>query len=472
MSLGQIAFIDHVPALAEAWYGEALARTPEDCPMVQAVHQNLAVMYQLGLRPTEAREHLRQAQRCGPLAQLTGVAVLAELARSSTTLEEDARQVASAAQALREGNTLNPGERLLLEHYEARFELERDRPRGRALLRRNLEDTAGRAHEDVNALKARTASYASLLFDAGASGDFSSALALFAAEQGVRVPERCALAVAVDDERTLLVARGPSGALEGHVDTRRTTPFQDARGLVPERLLEVLRPCPHIEVLARPPVHGQAGLLPPEFAWSYHVGRSPLASPAPLAERHLVVSDVEPPPALGLPRLQAWASSEPDARRVVVSGTAATPGRVLAEMAEATEIEVHAHGLLNPDVSEASLVVLSPEPQGRYALTAPEVRGQRLRGAPVVILAACRAAHTAPFLHAPFSLPVAFVEAGARAVFAATVDLPDAQAGPFFEAVRGRIRQGAAPSEALRDERVAWGGRPGSEWVERVLLFE
>jgi hypothetical protein len=64
------------------------------------------------------------------------------------------------------------------------------------------------------------------------------------------------------------------------------------------------------------------------------------------------------------------------------------------------------------------------------------------------------------------------VEAGARAVFAATVDLPDAQAGPFFNAVRARIRAGAAPSVALRDERLQWLQRPGAEWVRQVLLFE
>jgi hypothetical protein len=286
------------------------------------------------------------------------------------------------------------------------------------------------------------------------------------------VPERCSLAVAVDDERTLLVARGPEGGVRGHQDASRTTPFREAEGLVPAPLLEVLRPCERIQVLARPPVHGHAGLLPPELPWSYHVGRAAPLPRAPASARHLVVSDVEPPAALGLPRLKAWAPSDPDARRSVLSGASATPGRVLAEMADATEIEVHAHGLLNPEVSDASLVVLSPEPDGRYALTAREVRGQVLRGSPVVILAACRAAHTAPFLHEPFSLPVAFVEAGARAVFAATVDLPDAEAGPFFEQVRARIQAGVAPAVALRDERQAWPRHPGSDWVRHVLLFE
>ncbi len=473
-SLGQVARLERAVSFASAWYGEVIARLPDPCVLGHLVHQDLAAMYQLVLRPGEARAHLQQALRCGPINRLSGAAVLAELARSSPSLDEDARHLRASAELLRNNreDPLSPGEALLLAHYEARLGLEQDRERGRALLRRNLEDAAALAREDVNARKARTASYTSLLLEAGRTGDFQGALALFAEEQGLPVPAGCLLAVAVDDERTLLVARGPGGEPRGHHDTSRQELFQDAAGLVPEALLEVLRPCERVLVLARPPVHGHAGLLPPELAWSYHVGRALPAPRTPPTARHLVVADVEPPAELGLPRLNAWAPGSADAGRVVLAGPAATPKRVLAEMADATEIEFHTHGLIDPEVSNASLVVLSPEPDGRYALTVREVRGQTLRGAPVVILAACRAAHTAPFLYEPFSLPVAFAEAGARAVFAATVDLPDAEAGAFFDAVRSRIRAGALPAVALRDERLAWLGRPGSDWVRHVLLFE
>ncbi|XXF74970.1 CHAT domain-containing protein [Myxococcaceae bacterium GXIMD 01537] len=471
-SLGQVARLERSVPLAAAWYGEVLARQPDPCQLGRHVHQDLAAMYQLALRPAEAREHLQRALQCGPVDRLSGAAVLAELARASTTLDEDARNLHGAAELLRGDASTSPGERLLLAHYEGRLELERDRERGLALLRRNLEDTASLARDDVNARKARTASYTSLLMDAGLARDFDGALALFAQEQGVAVPARCSLAVAVDDERTLLVARGPGGEVRGLHDTGRTQPFQDATGLVPEPLLAVLRPCEHVVVLARPPVHGHAGLLPPELAWSYHVGREAPRPKAPATPRHLVIADVVPPPGLNLPRLNTWAPAKPDARRSVLAGPAATPTRVLAEMADATEIEFHTHGLIDPEVSSASLVVLSPEPDGRYALTAREVRQQVLRGSPIVILAACRAAHTAPFLHEPFSLPVAFAEAGARAVFAATVDLPDSEVGPFFDAVRAHIREGAVPSVALRDERRKWLQRPGADWVRHVLVFE
>jgi CHAT domain-containing protein len=141
-------------------------------------------------------------------------------------------------------------------------------------------------------------------------------------------------------------------------------------------------------------------------------------------------------------------------------------------MARATEIETHVHGLINLAVSDASFLVLAPEPGGRYALTADEVGARRLQGAPLVILAACRAAHTAPTLHEPFSLPVSFIQAGARTVLAATVDVPDTEAGTFFDAVRERIRSGQPAARALRDVRMQWLQRNPSSWVRSVLVFD
>jgi CHAT domain-containing protein len=97
---------------------------------------------------------------------------------------------------------------------------------------------------------------------------------------------------------------------------------------------------------------------------------------------------------------------------------------------------------------------------------------RRLAGAPLVILAACRAAHTAPTLHEPVSLPGAFIRAGARTVLAATVDIPDSEAGAFFDEVREHIRSGQPAANALRDVRVRWLQRNPSSWVRSVLVFD
>jgi CHAT domain-containing protein len=227
-------------------------------------------------------------------------------------------------------------------------------------------------------------------------------------------------------------------------------------------------------VLAWAPVFGRTDLLPPDMAWSFRMGRTAQPRTASGARR-LVVSSVEAPSLLQLPRLPAWTPPpEPEPTPLeLLSGSEATPSQVLSRMSDATEIEIHAHGISDPALSDASLVVLSPEGNGRYALTADVVRRQRLAGAPLVFLAACSAGRLASTTtHEPFSLPAAFIDAGARAVLASTVDIPDA-AGRFFDGVRQRIRAGSLPALALRDERQKWLARDSRNgWTQHVLLVE
>ena len=155
-----------------------------------------------------------------------------------------------------------------------------------------------------------------------------------------------------------------------------------------------------------------------------------------------------------------------------LSGAQASPSRLLAEMPRATEIEIHAHGIYRPELFDAPFIALSPDAEGRYALDMSAIRKVRLERAPVVVLAACGTVRSGPPLHEPFGLPAAFIEAGASAVLAADVAIPDS-AGAFFEAVRRRIRSGALPAVALRDERAKWSAGSSQEaWVQHVFLFE
>lgn len=466
---GRIARFQERRALSRAWLDEAIAREPEDCSLRQLVLSNSAASHVLELAMDEARRDIDEALRCpGPLLT-SGLQVLADLARQRPAAG-DAQRFTAGVAAMRSPGKLLPGELVLLTSIEGRFTMEQDRAAGEALLRRAIEDAARLPSWDTDARKGRAYSYSTLLMAAGKAGEYERAFALLGEELEGPLPGRCVLGAAVDDERTLLLARGPDGKLQGSYTSDRKAPLAEGDRLVPEPMLAPLRGCAQVAVVARPPLHGRVGLLPPELAWSYVLPRAERVAASPGPERRLVVAGTQPPPELGLAPLAPWTSGAPG--DTLLQGAMATPDRVLAAMARATEVEIHAHGLVNLEASDASLLLLSPEADGRYALTAADVRARRLQGAPLVILAACRAAHTAPVHHEPFSLPVAFLSAGARAVLAATVDIPDAQAGPFFDAVRARIHAGQPAAQALRDERMAWLPRGGADWVRAVLVFE
>lgn len=470
MYLGQSARLQGQGGLARALLDEALTHFPDDCSIRQFVHANDSLAMLEELRVDEARAAIGEALKCGNLRSISAAMTLAELSRMRPAPEQD-RRVLEAVEARRRDEKLGPGQQAILTHIEGRFVIEQDRTRGEQLLRRSIEEAERLPRTNAEAREARALSYSSLLLAAGKASEWSQALALFGEEAGGPLPQKCFLAATLDRERTLALAFGPDGQLHGSYNESRSQPLgEDARDVIPESLAATLRGCDEVSVLARPPLHGRAGLLPDELAWRYlTLPAQPRTAPAAVPQR-LVVKDVEAPAELELPRLGAW---EPVGQGItVLSGADATPGQVLEAMKRATQIEVHAHGLINPTLSDASLLVLSPDASGRYALTAGEVRAQRLEGHPLVTLAACRAAHTAHQVHEPFSLPAAFLEAGARTVLAATVDIPDAEAGPFFVAVQERIHSGQSAAAALRDVRQEWLRQDPQSWARAVLVFE
>ncbi|QRK09340.1 CHAT domain-containing protein [Archangium violaceum] len=471
-AMGQIARFRANPSLAWALMAEALPREPDDCRLRNYVRRNLADLALSRFRVEEARRQMELALECQLPIGLLGASIITELSRVQPRAD-DARLV---RQSLAEVplESIPPGRRLLRSLIAGRFELEHDREAGRALLREVIAKADALPREDTDARDSRMLSYLRLLSTAGRDGAFDEVLSLAAAELEIAPLSRCVLAAAVDAERTVVAVRGPRGEVRGHYDTSRRTPLgDDVSRLIPGELLALLRGCERVDVLALPPLANRPGLLPSELAWSYRVPRLVPASRVPPPTLQLVAANVEPPPSLKLARLPDWhpppASSS---RSILLSGSDATPSRLLASMPEATEIEIHAHGMLDQGLSDASLIVLAPEENGRFALTAHDVRQLRLAGAPLVLLATCGAARMSPVLHESYSLPASFVAAGARAVFAAASDIPDS-ASRFFGAVRDRIRAGAAPAIALRDERLLWREREGTaDWLDTVLVFE
>lgn len=471
-NLSQVARLVNDGTLTRAYLGEYLERGKDDADMRRRAHQDLASAAIQQLRVDEARQEIDAALATGLPLGFSGAVSLVQISRLKSA-PQDEQALNRALETVRP--TLTAGQRAIATNMLGQFYLERDAERGRTLLRQAITEAgAPGLEEDTGARRARAYSYTTLIHDAGRRGTFAEALELFERERGMKLPERCLLAVSEDTNQTLLLARGPTGELLGQYDGARRQPLpQRLEGLVPEKLLAALRACPRVEVLARPPLHGRAGLLPPELAWSYLTRTSePRVPPRTGRAVHLVVSDVELPPDSNLKRLNAWTPAfGPDEHRVPLSGADATPSRVLAAMKDATEIDLVAHGIID-GYSNTSYLLLASGQEGPE-LSVPRVRTASLRGAPFVVLAACQAAHTAYTFDTPFSLPAAFIEAGARGVLAATVEIPDLEAGAFFNAVRERIRTGTAPALALRDERMQWlrAGR-GTAWLDSVLLFE
>ncbi|HEU4729804.1 MAG TPA: CHAT domain-containing protein, partial [Kofleriaceae bacterium] len=333
--------------------------------------------------------------------------------------------------------------------------------------------------------KAAAWSYSVLAVAAAARGDASAALAVLADEQHVVPPARCVLGLAIEDRRRAIVARDAAGNATVHHDEARQTPAIDPRALVPPEVAAGFAGCPVVEVIARPPIHGMARLLPDAIAWGYLSQRARPADrsgdePGVRAgersgHRSVVVADVEPPAALELPRLATWSSTAARASSsaaTTLSGPQATPSRVLAAIGSADDVVIHAHGIVDLALPDASFLALSPEPDGRFALTTADVRKARFTARPLVVLAACRASQAAPVWHETWSLPAAFVYAGARAVIASAAPIPDAGAAAFFDDVRARVRGGAPVAVAVRDARQVWLAARRGDWVRDVIVFE
>jgi cellulose synthase operon protein C len=286
--------------------------------------------------------------------------------------------------------------------------------------------------------------------------------------------------MAAEDERAVVIVRGADGQDHAAYDSARR-PSSDALTVSAE-LARTLEGCAHVQVMASAALQGQPRVLPAALPWSYATGahgralaqdkaRRPAQGPGPTEAKTLLVTNVMPPTYLELPPLLAQPSDLPPSA-LVLSGYEATPARVIAAMGDASEIQFHTHALMNVGLSDASHLVLSPGPDGRYALTAEAIQHTELRHHPIVVLAACHSAQGARYQHEAWSLPDAFLRVGARSVFAAGADILDSEAGPFFSRVLARVRAGTDPAVALRDERMAMVMSNPSSWVADVILFE
>ena len=423
--------------------------------------RNIVATILINQLQTDAAKHeLELAPRCpasSPVIAANRLFARAHIVRAGNDVAEiDALR--ADVDKLRATPDLSPGLRAYLDHIEGRAVIDRDPVAGEALLRRAIA-AAQAEPSDPEAVKVSAWSYSVMATSEGKRNDGTTALKTLAGELGVTVPATCAVGIAAEGRDVVAITRDKVGAIAVHVSPRASTAAVPPTDLAPS-----LAGCDHVDVIARPPFHGVARLLPDDIAWSYLSARKRPVGPA--SDRRLVVSDVEPPASLELPRLAAWTTPTTDA----LAGPNATPTRVLAALGDVGEVTIHAHGLV--DQLDASFLALSPDATGHYALTTRDVRAATFTTSPLVILAACRASHAAPVLHQPWSLPTAFVFAGARAVVASTSPIPDADAGTFFDDFTRRVRAGQPAAIALRDSRIAWLHQGRGDWVRDLIVFD
>jgi hypothetical protein len=459
--------------LCRAYLEETMERGGSSKQVAMEVHLFLADAEMLEVHTQRSLEELKLATQIKPVPPLIAAQINIEAFRRMG--DEKLAKQARDFLAVSEKSARRPEEKPFAKYLEAMLETSLEPARTKYL--DALAESERLAPVSEEARKISSFVRMELAFNAAqAGGHHEDVVAWLARDLGVVPPEHCVLAMANDSGRVVATALGPDKTATSWIDLGRPDDEVDLPREFPTTLLEALHGCEVVDVLARAPLHGRSRLLPPELAWRHRAGtrkdESPDAHPAVLTPKRLVVYDTQPPSSLELPHLATWSIEGHLGDASVLRGPDATPTKVLAQMENATEVEIHAHGFVDMAKSEASMIALSPEAGGRYALTVPLIRAHHLRGHPVVLLAACRGAVGGSAHHKAWSLPAAFIEAGARAVFASSSDVPDAEGSQFFGALLERIRGGANPAVALRDERVEWLRRDPKSWVQDVVLFQ
>ncbi len=455
--LGELARYRDRRALARATFEESELRTVADCVVSRFARVGRARLAFIDARLDEARALLPPPTGCdAPVDELALVAST-ELARASGRADDRASAEAwiAAARASTESHTV-----MLAEVAVGRLAAAAD-PKADGALKAWV--AAHPLDPNPDDLPPRSWASAGIIDAAGERGDWAGVADAATAELGRPAIGGCLVVASLDEDREVVAARDASGAWHGRA--RRIVPTKlDVTQVVPAEVASALASCTHVSVIARPPLHGRSNLLPAAMPWAF-VGGPPHAV-IPRPPRTVIVTDVTPPESsLQLPRL---AAATYPATAQLLSGATATPARVLAEAAEATYLEINAHGVADIETADASFLALSPDSSGKFMLTAADVRAAKLRSAPVVVLAACRGAQAAPYLYRRWSLPDAFITAGARAVIATDLDIPDPQAAATFAALRERVERGEDPVVAVAALRAA---APGT-WIARIAVFE
>jgi len=437
-------------ARAELFEEVLAARTAGQCSLERYSQIGLAAVAFMSRDLSAARTLLPPAtppQGCQPVADVIGLIAAVDIAR----ITNDARDHEAARAWVAYARDRDPGPAPTV----AAARLLPPDPAALGALREWLaKSERGYANDALRVL-----GYSTVISDAGARSAWSEVIEAAKAEYRIAKDPPCLVVASLDDDRFTVAYRAGTD-IGGET---KVVPAPAPASISPS-ITGVLAACTGIAVVGRSGIHGRADLLPAAYPW-WFAADGERAAPAPATARALQVIDVQPPAGAALQRLAAVPPSR-ETFAVALAGASATPTRVLAELATATYAEIHAHGVVSAANQDAAFLALSPDASGAFALDAGTIRKAKLPSAPLVVLAACRAASVASVFRERWSLPDAFLVAGARGVIAADEPIPDADARPVLDEIHHRIAAGEDPAAALAAVRKARGG-----WTEHLMLF-
>ncbi|NJO56120.1 MAG: hypothetical protein HC834_06940 [Rhodospirillales bacterium] len=338
---------------------------------------------------------------------------------------------------------------MLTNEIEGRLLLSRHPEQAMPLLERALQQAQAALPSDVTARNTAAAIQQELALREGAQGNWEAALTLVA-KQWQRSPSaRCTASVSVADQRTLVLVYGNEGSVQGAYRADRSMADISKEQFIPDALQDLLQSCPQVSVLAPPLLNPHPDLLRPSIRWSFVSEQHPDRKPGPVSAGSLLIDTVQRR-TVHLIRADNGGKTPPLLVSSMLRGLEVTPIRVLAKLRVASRAFLFAQGVCHEG---ASALALTPDPAGEK-LTAALVRQQTLAGRPVIFLSRVPVAQHLGDLEEPWSLPSAFIEAGASLVITASQGEDD-QA--LLEAV-GRIAKaldgGKTAAQAVAEERL------------------
>jgi hypothetical protein len=450
---------DDAMSVARAYYEESGRSQDDPCGMRNQAFAVADMLFRAH-KIAAARDQLTALPDCKRGASKIELTMLARLVRVGQPVADRATLAAQIAAA--RNNPELAQDTAYLDYLAAWIDLGVD-PSGRDRLVAAAE--SARRVEGAMREKTLVSIDRALFAEAGRRAAWSEALAIVARAHGVPPPPRCALAFGADENRFAAIAVAPDGTAIGEYqpDVARGTEW-----LAPRALRDKLVGCEEVAVLSLSPWLGIGPVLDAATPWHYVLGPAP--APAAARPHRVIVANPAIPSAAGLAPLAPRTWPELGKLDELITGAAATPERVLASIADATLVELHSHGTWVETLG-SPVIALAPG-AGGWTLGVEQIRSVRLTGAPLVVLADCAGGVAAKFDHEAEGLPLAFRASGASAVIASLADIPDREAGAFFDAVISQVSAGASPAKAVARVRAAKMQGDPTSWMRHVVVFQ